>query len=203
MVAVSVLGGDDLFLCRLFSILLGEFLATAQAALEVGVVAEVARQLALADRPDPGGDLVDEVAVVGDEQDRAVEAGEHILQGLARVDVEVVRRLVQDQEIRLLQEEDRQGKPGALAAREGADGLEDIVLGEQEAAEVGPGRFLGHRLGLQDCRQRRPATVELLVRLGVVADFDVRAELAAAFQGMELAGDGAQAKWSYRCRSGR
>ena len=47
---------------------------------------------------------VEKIAVVGDEEEAAGEIGEELLQPRARFDVEVVRRLVEEQDIRGLQQ---------------------------------------------------------------------------------------------------
>ena len=48
----------------------------------------------------------------------------------------MVRRLVEEQEVRRHDPEQGQLEPGALAARQGADLLEGVVAPEQEAGEV-------------------------------------------------------------------
>jgi hypothetical protein len=58
---------------------------------------------------------------VADEQHRAGIVAEHVLQHVERLDVEVVGRLVQHQDVRgRLRQGPRQHQPAALAAREGA-----------------------------------------------------------------------------------
>jgi hypothetical protein len=52
-----------------------------------------------------GGDLVEEVAVVGDHQDAAGEVDEGRLQDLEGEEVQVVGGLVQDEEVGVLEEE--------------------------------------------------------------------------------------------------
>ncbi len=55
---------------------------------------------------------------------------------LAGRDVEVVRRLVEQQQVGRHDPEERQLEPRALAARQGADLLERVVAAEQEPGEV-------------------------------------------------------------------
>src|SRR3712207_9337808 len=63
-----------------------------------GVVAVVVLGAAPAvEREDLRGDAVEEVAVVADGDDGAVVGAEGFFEGLARGDVEVVRRLVEDE----------------------------------------------------------------------------------------------------------
>ena len=66
---------------------------------------------------------------------RAVEVGERILERLARDDIKVVRRLVEDEQIHLGEHQLSKGQSGALAAAEHPDPLADIVPGEEEACE--------------------------------------------------------------------
>src|SRR5207244_6306797 len=61
----------------------------------------------------------EEATVVGDEEDRAVEARERRLELLDGRHVEVVRRLVEEQGVDAARGEMRQRRASALAAREG------------------------------------------------------------------------------------
>ena len=66
---------------------------------EVLVPARVERRLPAAHLDDLGRELVDEVAVVGDEDQRAAVVVEGVEQHFLGVEVEVVRRLVEEQEV--------------------------------------------------------------------------------------------------------
>ena len=55
--------------------------------------------LAVGDDDQPVGHLVEEVAVVADDEDGALELADRSLQRLARPEVEVVGRLVEDQQV--------------------------------------------------------------------------------------------------------
>ena len=57
------------------------------------------------------GDLVQEIAVVADEQHGALELAERLFQGFARPQVQVIRRFVQNQEVRI------QGRHAGQGAR--------------------------------------------------------------------------------------
>ena len=84
---------------------------------------------------DLGRDGADQVLVVGDEDDGAVELLEGTLEDVDRVDIEMVGRLV-EQEQRVGRDEHlRQREAGALAAGEHRDALVDIVAVEEERAE--------------------------------------------------------------------
>ena len=104
---------------------------------EVLVAARVERRLAAADLDHLARELVDEVAVVRDEDQRAAVGRQRLEQDLLRVEVEVVRRLVEQQHVRGLEQHLREREPVALAAREHGDLLVDVVAREQEPAEEG------------------------------------------------------------------
>src|SRR5690606_24992650 len=77
--------------------------------LQVGrVVALVADETTTVDLGDPFRDVVEEVPVVGDRDDRALVRLEVLLEPEHALGVEVVRGLVEEQEIGLLQKELRQ-----------------------------------------------------------------------------------------------
>src|SRR5581483_2882630 len=80
-------------------------------------------------------DLVEEVAVVRDHDDRALEVGERVLEGLAGLGVEVVRRLVQQEHVRLREDHARERHARALAAREARARRLLLVAREAEGAE--------------------------------------------------------------------
>ena len=88
-----------------------------------GQVAGVAVVVDVAPAPveleDAGGDPVEDVAVVGDQDQPAAEAGQAVLQPGDGVDVEVVGGLVEDEQVDLLQQGPGQGHPLGLAAGEG------------------------------------------------------------------------------------
>ena len=84
----------------------------------VGPAAVVGAQAAVLDRDDPLGDGIEHCAVVRDEQDRAGKRLERRLERLAAFEVEVVRRLVEDEEVRAGGDDEREREPPALAARE-------------------------------------------------------------------------------------
>src|SRR3546814_6236125 len=58
-----------------------------------------------------------QVAVVADDDHRPLIGVQRLHQRLAGVDVEVVRRLVEDQHVRRLARDQRQRKPGPLARK--------------------------------------------------------------------------------------
>ena len=62
-----------------------------------------------------------------DEQDGPLVAIQNGLQDLLRRDIQVIRGLVQEQEIRILECQLGEGKAAAFAAGEHGDALEDII----------------------------------------------------------------------------
>ena len=83
-----------------------------------GVVALPGDPLAAVELQDPAGDVVEEVAVVGDGDHGAGVVGEEVLQPGDRLGVEVVGGLVEQQQVRALEEQPAERHPAALAARE-------------------------------------------------------------------------------------
>lgn len=80
------------------------------------------------------GDLIDKEAVVGDDDDRSSERGEIILKDVEREDVEIVGRLVEEEEVGILHEHRDEVEAFALAAREGVDSDVVHLVGEEELA---------------------------------------------------------------------
>ena len=66
------------------------------------VAAEIVADLPVFQLPDAGGEFVDEIPVVRDEDERALVVLQRILEPFARVDVQMVRRLVEDEQVDLL-----------------------------------------------------------------------------------------------------
>ena len=79
---------------------------------------------------------VDEIAVVAHEQERPVVALHRLFDPLARRDIEVVRRLVEDQEIHFLIHQDAELEARKLAAREHADALKNVLAREVERGQA-------------------------------------------------------------------
>ena len=102
---------------------------------EVGVVADVLGRASVVQLDDPVGDLVDEVAVVADEDDRAGVVGQEALQPLDAGEVEVVGRLVEQQHVRVLEQEAGERDAHHPAAGELADVALDVRIGEAEPGE--------------------------------------------------------------------
>ena len=75
----------------------------------VGVTADIFVNDAVAfDRDDAGDKPVEEVAVMADEQKRAVVIRKHFLDQIERLDIEVVGGLVENQQVRGLRQDFRE-----------------------------------------------------------------------------------------------
>ena len=95
--------GDELLLLLVGLHLLLATLSTQ--ALVLGVVHLIVVEAAHGDLEGTRGDVVDEGAVVADDDDRLPRLDEEVLKPLDRLNVEVIRRLVEEKDIGLLQEE--------------------------------------------------------------------------------------------------
>ena len=93
--------------------------------------------------PDGGGDLVDEVEVVGDEQDGALGFLQGEVEGVAGFEVEVVGGLVEYEDVGLLQHELAEEEAGGLAAGERIGHLHALFAAEEHATEDAANVFLG------------------------------------------------------------
>ncbi|MNC39519.1 hypothetical protein D3C75_881800 [compost metagenome] len=89
-----------------------------------------------------GGQAIDEVAVVGHQDQGAVIALEQLFQLVEGVHVQVVGRFVEDQHVGRLGQGAGQQQAVALAARQGRDRLAQLAFLEQEVLGVG-GDMLG------------------------------------------------------------
>ena len=97
---------------------------------KVGVTALIAVELPVGKLHDPGGNPVKKTAVVGDEKTAAAVIGEEVFDPLHRADVEMVGRLVEQQQVGFGHDRPRQRNPALFAAGEGA--AEPVPVGETE-----------------------------------------------------------------------
>src|SRR5262245_54759299 len=112
----------------------------AQASFPIGLVVLIVSleplDMAVAlEREHVGRDAVEEPAVVRDDDDTTREIEERFFESPQRVDVEVVRRLVKQQQVAALLQELGEVKAVTLTARKRADLLLLVA-----SAEVEPGR---------------------------------------------------------------
>ncbi len=82
------------------------------------VIALIGNALAAIELENPARHIVEEVAVVGDDQDRARIVAQMAFEPIDGLGVEMVRRLVQQQEVGLLEEQPAERHAAPLAARE-------------------------------------------------------------------------------------
>ena len=156
----------------------------------VVVIAEVFLHAVRAHLDNAVGHAVDEVAVVRDGEDGAVEILQSTLQHFAAVHVQMVGRLVEKEEVVALEHQFAQRNAALFAAGEHGDLLVNVVAGEEEqrqhrahAVEVEAGE--GVPQFVQDVLFRVEPGLVLLV----VAQIDVGAELHLARVGLQFAGD--------------
>ena len=102
----------------------------------LGPTAVVRADRSVLERERAVGDRVQQGTVVGDEQDRARERVERGLERLAALQVEVVRRLVEQEQVRARGDDEGEREPPPLASRERGDGpLVHLPAREEEASE--------------------------------------------------------------------
>ncbi len=121
-----------------------------------------------------------------DEQNGALKTLQHFLQHFLGRDVQVIARLVQQQEVGALQSQDSQRQAAAFAAAQCADRLEDIVAAEQVLRQV-VARLGG--VDLPAALQRfdnRVLRAQSLVRLGKIAHPHPVTEVQLAAQRLHL-----------------
>ena len=82
-------------------------------------------------------DAIEEVAIVTDEQHGPCELAQRALESVARPKVEMVRRFVENQDIRLQRSQAGQGDFAALAAAHRRHALESQLPGDAKACENG------------------------------------------------------------------
>src|SRR5947209_14060413 len=121
--------------------------------------------------------LVQEGAVVAHDEQHARIRPQGRCDDLLALDVEVVRRLVEDEEVVVLGDELREGEARTLAAAELADAAVDRVPPEPEAAEEAPRPGLRRRRipYAADLLEEGAGEVELLRLLGEIPDLQVLA----------------------------
>ena len=105
--------------------------------LEGAVVSRVGRGLAVVQVDDLAQGAVQEVAVVGDQKQGALIPSHPVLEPQRRVEVQVVRRFVEEQEIRR-----RHERPGEIEADAPTPGKRNMGLAEVGRVEAEPGEYL-------------------------------------------------------------
>src|SRR5439155_15065601 len=135
-----------------------------------------------------------QMAVVRDDDERALVGLQRLGQRLAHLDVEVIGRLVEQQQIRALAHQQRQSEPRFFAAGKLAHWRQDAVAAEVEAPEKIAQLLLARcRLQLPHVPQRRFVQTQLLdLVLREVADAKTLRSQPLAGKQRNLAGDAAQ-----------
>src|SRR5579875_247968 len=135
----AVLRGAGGLLAFLLALLLGKrrrfALGAPRAVLRV--VALVNRHHAVFERPQRGRQRVNEVAVVRDEEQRAVVFAQDALQRLTSGQIEMIGWFVQHKEVRALQRQLGKRNSAAFAAAERSHQLEDIIAAEEKTSQEG------------------------------------------------------------------
>src|ERR1035437_1332354 len=144
-----------------------------------------------------GGDAVEQVAVVGDQHQRAGEIGEAVFEHFEGGDVEIVGGLVEQQQVGGLEHETRDQDARLLAGGEARYGPIELAAVEQEA--FGPAGDVNRAVAKDDGVAMRAEAlaqglggIEALARLVEVNDAQRGSALEAAGVGLEFAGQQAQ-----------
>ena len=119
------------------------------------VVALVGNAAAAIELEDPAGDVVEEVAIVGDDQDGAGIIAQMAFEPLDGLGVEMVGRLVEQQQLGLLEQQPAERDAAALAARE----LLHVAVVRRTAQRV-------HRLVDLGVEIPQPLGLDLVLELG-------------------------------------
>ncbi len=100
--------------------------------LPLQVIGEGGGVAAAVESEDDGGDAVEQITVVGDQDERALEFEQGFFEDLEGGNVEVVGGLVEQENVGGLKHEARDEDAGALASAEAADGLVELLGGEEK-----------------------------------------------------------------------
>jgi hypothetical protein len=147
----------------------------------IRVTAQKFRQHAVAQFHNTIHHLIQKVAVVGNHQHRADKLIQGLFQHFNGSDVQVVGWFVQDEQVGLFQHQLCQLQAAAFAAAQVGDGLLHLIVGKQETAQKGNGRFLAHRRRHSHSLNQCLVVVQRLLFLGVIANF-------AAWPNLHLSG---------------
>ncbi len=144
------------------------------------------------DRQDAGRDTVEKVAVVGHQDQRPGELEQALLEHLEGRDVEIVGRLVEDQQVGRLQHQPGDQNPRLLAAGEAPHRRVELLGAEEEALRPGGDVHdfaqMDHRIAVG--RERAPQgelAIERLSPLLETEDLEERRALDLAAVGQEAA----------------
>ena len=119
--------------------------------------------LTVTDLDHPVNMTVQKKAVVGNDNDRTCIAEEGILKNVFRFQIQMIGRLIENQQIGILEKDFQQRQSGFFPAREDGNLLMDIIPGKEEGAKEVP-LFLVITAGARyvDLLPDGPAVVEIL-----------------------------------------
>src|SRR5437773_858891 len=175
----------------------GALLLTHELLVGVVVALEPAHAAVALEDEEMRRDAVEEPAVVADHHDAAREVEKRFLQRAQRVDVEIVRRLVEQQHVRARLQHLREMDAVALAAREISDALLLVGPAEIERRDVRarvarPGADLDGLLTLGDLLPDVLLRIERVARLRHVAELHRLAHHQRAAVRLLFTGDEAE-----------
>ena len=146
------------------------------------------------DQHQPVGGQFDHMPIVADQDHRPAIGVERLHQGLARVDIKVVGRLVEDEDMRRIARHQRQREARPLAARQRADIRRGMVAREAEAPQLpanSRGRLAVHGAGHQFQRAGIDGQFLHLI-LGEIADLHLAGGVDFAVHRGQLRGQQAR-----------
>ena len=126
------------------------------------------------------------------QKDRPVKAFQGSLDRFLGSDIEMVRRLIQEQAVGAVQHKLQQDQPRFLPSRKRADGLEHVFPVEHHAAQQAPRLFIGQPVFCQEVLHDGLSRIEPFVALGKIADPDTVADFAFPAKRRDLRQDGLQ-----------
>ena len=122
---------------------------------------------------DPRRGLVDKITVMGDIEHGSAVVAQRVLQNLLRCDIQMVCRLIEDQEVRLGEHELCKRHTSSLTAAQIPDPFKHVIPGEQERRQRTSDLCVGHsRICVGDLLKQRLFHVQDLMILIIIADVD-------------------------------
>ena len=139
----------------------------------IRVISQIFRQDSVFHFQNAPDRLVQEIAIMRDDEASAAESADRFLDHFARRNIQMVRRLVQNEKIRPRQEHRQKREPRLFAARQKPDIFEDVLAAEEKHPERAPGLALSHAKLILNLLQHRKRGIEALLLLRVIRDADI------------------------------
>src|SRR5438034_1782209 len=136
----------------------------------VGIVPPVGNQYTIFDDPDFCCQAVNEVAVMGDKEQRALKFTQHFFEKLARLQIQVVRRLIQHEKVGALQREQGKSHAAAFTTAQSSNRLEDIIACKEKTAKERAHTLFTQRAHLADLVNDGAPGIQPAVRLRIITD---------------------------------